>query len=235
MRRKSILFLVIWIIAGIGLIAAMWTYGFTVVPIAEVQKVAQNEAFNPVTYVDQIWDSKIIPTVNEKAVDLSLILGKMKPDSTGVTKKADLIPIAQEYGLITLGEAHVYLVKGTGKVINVDTSSSTGTIEIQLEGYSGPIKVFVYVGPRIPSDETSIRDGVGFITFGDFKEQTEYGKVGAEINERIIKQVLTPLNKDQLQGKNITFYGAMTIRTFNLINIDLRKVTIVPTKIEVKE
>jgi predicted lipoprotein len=80
-----------------------------------------------------------------------------------------------------------------------------------------------------------VRDAVGFINFGDFKEQTEYGKVGAEINKRIIAQVLTPLNKDQLQGKTITFYGALTIRTFNLINIDLKKVTIVPIKIEVKE
>jgi predicted lipoprotein len=213
----------------------IWPLAFTVVPIAEVEQVQKSEAFDPVVYVDKIWDSKIIPTINEKAVDLSLIMGEMKPDSNGFAEKDDLIAIAQKYGLITVGEAHVYMVKGTGQVVNVDTSSSTGIMEIQLDGYTGPIKVLIYIGPRIPSDESSVRDAVGFINFGDFKEQTEYGKVGAEINKRIIAQVLTPLNKDQLQGKTITFYGALTIRTFNLINIDLKKVTIVPIKIEVKE
>jgi predicted lipoprotein len=107
-------------------------------------------------------------------------------------------------------------------------------MEIQPVGYEGTIKVLVYLGPRIPSDETSIRDGVGFINFGDFKEQTEYGKVGAEINKRVVSQVFTGLDKEQLVGKTVTFYGAMTIRTFNLVNIDLNKVTIVPVKIEVK-
>jgi predicted lipoprotein len=212
----------------------IWPLAFTVVPIAEVEQVQKSEAFDPVVYVDKIWNSKIIPTINEKAVDLSLIMGEMKPDSNGFAEKDDLIAIAQKYGLITVGEAHVYMVKGTGQVVNVDTSSSTGIMEIQLDGYTGSVKVLIYIGPRIPSDETSVRDAVGFINFGDFKEQTEYGKVGAEINKRIIAQVLTPLNKDQLQGKTITFYGALTIRTFNLINIDLKKVTIVPIKIEVK-
>jgi predicted lipoprotein len=234
MKKSWLISLAVVIVVAI-LCYLIWPLAFTVVPIAEVEQVQKSEAFDPVVYVDKIWDSKIIPTINEKAVDLSLIMGEMKPDSNGFAKKDDLIANAQKYGLITVGEAHVYMVKGTGQVVNVDTSSSTGIMEIQLDGYTGPIKVLIYIGPRIPSDESSVRDAVGFINFGDFKEQTEYGKVGAEINKRIIAQVLTPLNKGQLQGKTITFYGALTIRTFNLINIDLKKVTIVPIKIEVKE
>jgi predicted lipoprotein len=234
MKKSWLISLAVVIVVAV-LCYLIWPLAFTVVPIAEVEQVQKSEAFDPVIYVDKIWDSKIIPTINEKAVDLSLIMGEMKPDSNGFAEKDDLIAIAQKYGLITVGEAHVYMVKGTGQVVNVDTSSSTGIMEIQLDGYTGPIKVLIYIGPRIPSDESSVRDAVGFINFGDFKEQTEYGKVGAEVNKRIIAQVLTPLNKDQLQGKTITFYGALTIRTFNLINIDLKKVTIVPIKIEVKE
>jgi predicted lipoprotein len=233
MKKSWLISLAVVIIVAV-LCYLIWPLAFTVVPIAEVEQVQKSEAFDPVVYVDKIWDSKIIPTINEKAVDLSLIMGEMKPDSNGFAEKDDLIAIAQKYGLITVGEAHVYMVKGTGQVVNVDTSSSTGIMEIQLDGYTGSVKVLIYIGPRIPSDETSVRDAVGFINFGDFKEQTEYGKAGAEINKRIIAQVLTPLNKDQLQGKTITFYGALTIRTFNLINIDLKKVTIVPIKIEVK-
>ena len=231
MKPKSMLLLAVSVVAGVGLLALMWTYGFTVVPIAEVRKVAQSEAFDPVKYVDGIWASKIIPTINEKAVDLSTILNEMHPDANGYETRDGLVPVAKKYGLITVGEAHVYSVKGEGKVLSVDTEE--GTAEIQPNGYSGPIKIYIYVGSSIPSDNSSVRDAVGFINFGDFKEQTQYGKVAAEINNRVVKEVLTPLGQGSLQGKTISFTGALTIRTFNLVNIDLRKIMIVPIKIEV--
>jgi predicted lipoprotein len=75
-----------------------------------------------------------------------------------------LTAIANQYGLITVGEAHVYMVKGSGKIVSVNTETSLGTAEVALDGYDGPIKVLIYIGTRIPSDETSVRDAVGFIT-----------------------------------------------------------------------
>jgi predicted lipoprotein len=229
-----------WIITLIILMALvvsgyfLWPYAFTVVPIQQVEEVKQSEAFDPVSYVDGIWSSQIIPTMLEKAVDLAVILNEFKPNADGLAAKQDLVQVAQKYGLITVGEAHVYAVKGSGMVTSVDTSKSTGILEVQLDGYTGPIRVRLYIGPRIPSDETSVRDAVGFINFGDFKEQTEYGKVAAEINKRVLNEVLAPLNKDELQGKKIVFYGALTIRTFNLINIDLKQINIVPIQIELQ-
>jgi predicted lipoprotein len=79
-----------------------------------------------------------------------------------------------------------------------------------------------------------VRDAVGFITFGDFKEQTEYGKVASEINKRINTEVLSKLPKDQLEGKRISFSGAFTVRTFNLITINMQQINIVPVTIEVQ-
>jgi predicted lipoprotein len=102
-----------------------------------------------------------------------------------------------------------------------------------LDGYTGPIKVKFYIGPRIPSDESSVRDAVGFINFGDFREQTEYGKVGLEINKHSMSQVDLPPDKDSLQGKTISFYGAFTIRTFNLTKIDMKEIKIVPIQIDI--
>ena len=55
-----------------------------------------------------------------------------------------------------------------GKVIAVDDKSRVGTLTLELDGYDGPITVKLYIGPRIPSDETAVRDAVGFINFGDF-------------------------------------------------------------------
>jgi predicted lipoprotein len=234
MKIKTPLLILILIFLCAGVTAIGWRYAFTVVPIEEVESKKQSEAFDPVAYVDGIWESKIIPAITSDAVDMSDVLNAMQPNPAGLAAKEDLIKVAEKYGLITVGEAHVYLVKLTGKVTGLDTKTSLGIMEIQPDGYGGPIKVRVYVGPRIPSDETSIRDGVGFITFGDFKEQTEYGKVGAEINRRVVSQVLDPLDKETLVGKTVTVYGALTIRTFNLINIDLKKLTIVPIQIEIE-
>ena len=210
-------------------------YGFTVVSIKEAEETVQNEAFDPAAYVDGIWESKIIPTFNENSVEFSNILAEMQPDADGTIPKDDLIAIANQYGLITVGEAHVYMVKGSGRIVAVNTETSLGTAEVALDGYEGPIKVLLYIGTRIPSDETSVRDAVGFITFGDFKEQTEYGKAASEINKRVLTSVFSGVNREDLVGKTISFKGAFTIRTFNLIQIDVNEIRIVPVEIELGE
>jgi len=234
MKSRKLIIILVSLIAFLLVGYLVWPYAFTVVPIAEVEQKKIDEAFDPVKYVDDLWDSKIIPTINTKAVNLAEVLTAMQPNAQGIAAKDDLIKVANQFGLVTVGEAHVYLVKGEAKVVSVDTKTSLGVMEIQPSGYEGSIKVLVYLGPRIPSDETSVRDGVGFINFGDFKEQTEFGKVGSEINKRVINQAYPSVDKDQLVGKTIAFTGAMTIRTFNLVNIDLTKITIVPVKVEVK-
>ena len=218
------------LLLGLVLVGA---FGFTVVSISAVEQTEIEEAFDPVEYVDGIYESRILPTISEKAVELETILSEMEPDSDGKASKESLIAITEKYGLITVGEAHVYVVKGSGTVIDVNTDSSMGTMELLLDGYTGPISVLMYLGTRIPSDETSVRDAVGFIQFGDFREQTEYGKVAAEINKRILTEVLGNLDKENLMGKKITFMGAFNIRTFNLVQIDISEISIVPVEIVV--
>jgi predicted lipoprotein len=222
-------------LAVLVLILLIASNGFTVVTIADQEKTAKSEAFDPVAYVDGIWASKLIPTYDQKAVALSKILAEMQPDANGKASKDSLIAIAKKYGLITVGEAHTYMVEGSGKIVDVKADTSLGTAEVTLDGYNGPIKVVLYIGSRIPSDETAVRDAVGFINFGDFKEQTEYGKVGSEINQRVLAQVLGSLDKNNLLGKHITFKGAFAIRTFNLPQIDLKGIKIIPVEIKLGE
>jgi predicted lipoprotein len=232
MRRN--LPLIIGILLVVGFIAVL-PFSVTIVPIAEVEAVEAAEQFDAPTFVAGIFDSKIVPTVQEKAVDLSAILKQFQVDEKGIAKKDDLIPVTQQNGLITVGEAHVYIVKGQGVVTEVDTESRVKTMTVQLEGYDGPIKVRLYTGPRIPSDETAVRDAVGFLNFGDFRSQTEYGKVASELNKLIVKQVLGGVDVANLMGKTIEFTGAIGIRTFNLLDINLSQVTIVPVSLKVAE
>jgi len=222
-------------VATLLLLVLAGRYGFTVVSIEDAEDTVQSEAFDPVAYVDGIWESRLLPTFNEKAVELPKILSEMEPDASGTVPKDELIAIAERHGLITVGEAHVYMVKGSGTIVNVNAETSLGTAEVALDGYDGPVKALLYIGTRIPSDDTSVRDSVGFITFGDFKEQTEYGKAATEINKRVLATVLGDIDRDNLVGKTISFKGAFTIRTFNLIQIDVNEISIVPVEIELGE
>ncbi len=226
---------IILVLAIVIFLVLAGLYGFTVVKIEDVEQTVQDEAFDPVAYVDGIWESRLLPTFNEEAEELSKILSEMEPDANGTAAKDDLIDIANRYGLITVGEAHVYMVEGSGKIVSVNAETSLGTAEVEIDGYDGPIKAQLYIGTRIPSDDTSVRDAVGFITFGDFKEQTEYGKAATEINKRVISTVLGEIDRDNLVGKNISFKGAFTIRTFNLLQIDVKEIPIVPVEIELGE
>jgi predicted lipoprotein len=226
-----------WIIGILLLVAflAVLPFSVTVVPIAEVEAVKAAETFDAVAFVAGIFDSQVVPAVQEGAVELATILNQFTVNEQGLAQKDELIPITEQNGLITVGEAHVYMVKGQGVVTAVDTESRVKTMTVQLEGYDGPIAVKLYTGPRIPSDETAVRDAVGFLNFGDFRSQTEYGKVANELNKLIVSQVLGGVDVAGLEGKTIAFTGAFGIRTFNLIDINLSQVMVVPVSLQVVE
>lgn len=217
----------------LGVLFVSGKYGFTVVSTQLVEDIRIAGLYDAETYVDQIWDSSLIPTIEENAVDLATILQEFEVDEEGVTSKETLLPVAERFGLITAGEAHVYMVKGEGTIVGVDLDSRIGVAQLDLQGYDGATTVNLFLGPRIPSDESSVRDAVGFINFGDFRDQTEYGRVAAAINSRINQDILEPLDKEDLEGKKVSFLGAFSIRTFNLVDIDLSEINVTPTHLDV--
>jgi predicted lipoprotein len=202
-------------------------FGFTVVSTEE--EAALNVVFDPVTFVADNWDD-VQTVIRDEAVPLADVLNRMAPDAAGKATTESLTPIAQELGLITTGNAHVYRVNASGTVTDVDTETSRGTLGLTVDGYEGPILVRVYVGSRIPSDESSIRDASGFIQFGDFREQTEYGKVAAEINKKVLENI-EAVDVAALVGQPVSVTGAFTLRTQNQPSVDVSQVSIVPIEI----
>jgi predicted lipoprotein len=202
-------------------------FGFTAVSTEE--QSAMNVQFDPATFVADSWDD--VQTVfKDQSVPLADILNRITPDASGKATTESLTPVAEELGLITTGNALVYRVNATGTVTDVDTETSKGTLGLQVDGYEGPIQVRVYIGSRIPSDESSIRDATGFIEFGSFKDQTEYGKVAKEINTRVLAD-LEGLDLASLVGKPVTITGAFTLRTQNQPAVDVSQISIVPISI----
>lgn len=232
MNRRPSTSRLVGIVAGVAFVVVALLFGFTAVSTEEDS--ASQQGFDPVAYVDGVWDD-IRTAITDNAVPLADVLNRIQPDAQGKAKTDDLTPIAQELGLVTTGEAHVYRIKATGTVTDVDTDSSKGSLGLTVDGYDGPIKVRVYVGTRIPSDESSIRDAAGFIEFGDFKEQTEYGKVASEINKRVVAGLETAgvagKEAQALLGKPVTVEGAFTLRTFNQPSIDVSEIDLVPVEL----
>ncbi len=215
-------------IAAVGaFLVVSLLFGFTVVSVEEEE--ALTVEFDPVTYVEENWEM-VQGAIVEDAVPLADILNDIEPGADGMVATEDLTPVAEALGLITTGEAHVYSVTGSGTVTDVDVESSKGSIGLDVDGYDGPIEVRLWVGTRIPSDESSVRDATGLISFGDFRDQTEYGKVAKEINKKVATD-LEALDKESLQGKHIDFTGAFTTRTFNQPTIDISEINVVPIEV----
>jgi predicted lipoprotein len=191
----------------VGIVAALvilWFAGLlaTVKPIGSAQSMEAmmegGTAFDKVKFVDDIWDSKVIPTTEKNAVSLSRLVA-------AIQKNAD--DAGKEYGN-NVGGAYNFLVQFSGKVSKVDTTSLTGTVTVDADVAAGSLPVNIQIGPIILG--TALRDAVKFITFEQFTNQMQYGGVSDEMNGRITRYVISKLNLKGLVGKRVSVKGAFT-------------------------
>jgi predicted lipoprotein len=144
---------------------------------------AADRAFDAKAYVDAIWESQVMPAVSSGAADLAGLL-RGRPE--------DLPP--------------AFLVKGAGRILNVDTSSRAGRMLIDIEPYDGRADAAIEIGPVLRG--TALRDALPFIQFSQFVNQLEFARVGNALNERVWKTVLASLPREGLAGAGATFTGA---------------------------
>ncbi len=174
-----------------------------------------SKGFDPVTYVNGLWDSKILPQATNESVDLAMLLDE-------ITKNKDAA--SQKYGHKESGPYN-FAVKTEAVVDSVDTTSRVGTAGLKLAGYNGPAEVKMQIGPVLRG--TSIRDGSGYIPFNQFVNQIEYADVAEELNNRVLSTVLKNLDVNTLKGKTVTVYGYFSLD-------DPAKILITPVKIDIK-
>ena len=167
-----------------------------------VRTIAEDElikkGFDPVSYVDNIWDSKILPKIRNESEEITFIL-----DELFLNKE-----VAEEkYGNRSGTGSYSFMIKGSGKVISLNTKSRVGTLSIEL-GKKYDSEIFITTGPVIKKD--SVRDAVKFIQFNDFVNQLDFADVSRIIKTRVLNEVIGPLNIKDIEGKKITFEGAIT-------------------------
>jgi predicted lipoprotein len=200
------------------LITLLLVSSCTVVPISQggsSQLSGQSGNFNASQFVDSAWDTKVIPTISQKAVDMTTLIDALQKDQAAAEK---------QYGRQESG-SYSFMVKGEGKVTKVDTSSINGLVTVDLPPHDGKHIVNLQIGPLITGE--SLRDAVGLFNFGDFTNQIEYGAVSNALNDKAAKTVSSSIKPDQLMGKDVSFLGTFTFT-------DLKNILITPVKLEVK-
>jgi predicted lipoprotein len=100
-------------------------------------------------------------------------------------------------------------VKLTGTVTAIDRKSRVGLARLHVtDGAQG--EVAIQIGPVVRG--TALRDATSFIRFNDFANQFEYAAVSNALHERVLRDVVAPLDLDALTGKRVTVLGAATLQ-----------------------
>jgi predicted lipoprotein len=166
-------------------------------------------------FVDPIWDSKVLPTIEEKAQDIAKILPEIRsdPDAAG-----------QRYGRREATNAYNYMIKGTGRVTEIHNESRVGTALVEIPGLNE--KVALQIGPVVRG--TALRDATGIVSFNQFSNQLDYADVSKEMNSRALKTAFGNVDSASLAGKTVTFFGAFTFdpHSKSLILITPVKITL---------
>jgi predicted lipoprotein len=161
--------------------------------------VAGSQNLSPDKYVAAIWSSKVLPTVRRSVVDLPRLLAALKNDRAKASER---------YGHYSvLDSPPAFLIKGSGRVVSVDTVSLISKIGVAL-GAGGKPDVFLQIGPIISG--TDVRDALPFINFNQFVNQVQFGEVAIAFNSKVRETALAKLDPAKLKGKHVVFTGAFT-------------------------
>ncbi len=148
-------------------------------------------------FVDPIWSTKLLPAFDEKSQDIAKVLPEIRTDPNAAGEK---------YGRRESTNPYNYMVKGTGKVTEINTASQAGTATIEIPGLNE--KVALQIGPVVRG--TALRDSTGLVSFNQFSNQLDYADVSKEMNSRALKTAFANLSPSTLSGKTVTFFGAFT-------------------------
>ena len=148
-------------------------------------------------FVEPIWASKVLPAIQDKAEDIATVLPEIRanPEAAG-----------QKHGRREATNPYNYIVKGTGKVVEVNTQSQAGTAIVEIPGLDE--KIALQIGPVVRG--TSVRDATGEVSFNQFSNQLDYADVAKEMNARALKAAVGKVSPASLAGKTITFLGVFT-------------------------
>lgn len=175
--------------------------------------------FQATEYVAAVWDERILPVYEEEAVDYTTVLSSLRDDRQSASERYGL---ARETG----EPFFVFKVRGTCRVVEYDDSSRNGVIRVDMEPADGEVDATLQVGPVIRG--TAIRDSMEFIRFTDVGNQLQFAALANELNARMRKDSVEPLDLPSIVGKRISFLGAFRFQEAD----EVEDIVVTPVKID---
>lgn len=201
-----------WMIGAAIAVVVVVIAGFNVKVVGLDEVAAENAAqqFDPVAFVDENFDSVIVPGIEDNAVDLATLL-------TDLAAGADEADFGNTSGA---SSAYAFPVTFTG----VAGALTAPVLPVTVAGVPEGTTVQIQVGPAVSG--TALRDVTGTVDFNDFENQLEYQNAAGELNNRVKTEVLADFDAAAAAGKTITVTGAF-------LRVNPALVSVVPISIEV--
>lgn len=177
-----------------------------------------DDTFKPETFVDEVWDAKVVPYFHEKCLPIEEVLPVWRSDQEAAGKQFGYREKAE-------GSPWNFRVKGKGRIVAVNTESRASTVDVDVNN-DGTADLVVQIGPVIK--DTGIRDSLEFISFTDFTNQLEFARLSNAFNKKVNSALLASLDRENLMGKSIGFHGVFT----RLSGSDLVRLTPVILEVE---
>lgn len=181
-----------------GMLAVMCLPGCKLVKNSDGEEGA---AADPIAaLVETSFDAKLVPTLTQTAVDLTVLRDALK----GGLEKA-----GESHGVRVggAGGGWNFPVKATATVLEENRASKAATATVDTDS-DGKADAILQLGPVVKG--TALRDTTKLYDFSTFRDQIEYAKLGRALND---KAVATIASAGNLKGKKITFVGAAVIRS----------------------
>lgn len=161
---------------------------------------AATPPFDAAAFVDSIWRSEVLRSL-DAARDVAEIAG----------------------GAPAADRRSPVVVRGRGRVTDVDTRSRSGTATVELDGTRAPVRL--QVGPVLTG--MAIRDALPVLGFDRFVNQLQHADVGNQLNERVERELLLSLDRKHLRGRHVSFAGMASVAENSLV-------TVTPVRLQVE-
>ncbi|MFV2022397.1 DUF2291 family protein [Micromonospora sp. LOL_023] len=186
------------LIGGAVLVALLIAIASTTKVVDAESAAAAGDAqrFDAAGYATERYDSEVVPTIEQNAVDIVELLGAITTDPAAAGEQYGHRdgPNAR-YAFATSGTAVAGTVSGT-------------LLPLQIDGLPEGVQVSLQIGPAI--NGTALRDATGLITFDQFLNQLEYADASTELNNQVKTKVLADFDAEAAAGRQVSFVGAFT-------------------------
>ncbi len=159
-----------------------------------------NHSFDPASMVKQLWTPKILPYINKKAIDFTVLL-------PAIQKDADVA--GKQYGYHEKGEdaAWNFVTIIEGPILETAPDGVAPALRIDTNG-DGKADVEIQIGPIFTG--TSLRDSLDFISFTRFDNQIDFAKFASALNDHVYATVLSNKITGDTKGRQVKVTGTFT-------------------------